>query len=359
MYRIDEVLKRAGRVESATPNVEKIVARGKRRILVERSLTGTLSISLLVVGFLLLPPGGDDSQEVGPEPASAQREGIVFGAMEGGEPESDLFVIDPATGRREKVFDRANGGEQTPAWSPDGRRIALGMNYVPGGPQTVDANIELALIDADGTNPVRLTDHEGLDRTPSWSPDGDRLAYFTATDPIREYDGGGQGSNGIWVMAADGSDRHQISSGDGLATFPAWSPKGDEIAFVQFGPGGESEIAVMSPEGSDVRRLTDFNGEVFGPEWSPDGKSVGFVGVTEDETRGIYAIDTQSGRTTRLFELGSKPGATTLAWSPTGHEIAYPVYRKDAAAIWILDIETGKTRELVGGFASLWGLDWR
>ena len=86
-----------------------------------------------------------------------------------------------------------------------------------------DGNPELHAMDADGGNRTRLTNHRADDLSPTWSPDGKRIAYASG--------------NGIYVMDSDGKNQRKLTNvmGDGR---PTWSPESDGIAFQSFRDGG-------------------------------------------------------------------------------------------------------------------------
>jgi Tol biopolymer transport system component len=154
----------------------------------------------------------------------------------------DLFVVDldaqgNATATR-RLTD-APGNEDTPVWSPDGSRIAF-TDSVPG-------SATIATIDADGGAPTHLTSH-GFETYPSWSPDGSRIAF---SSPART----DAGNLDIWIMDADGS--HPQDSIDATATdwWPIWSPDGTTIAFAGLA-GSRPDVFVAAPDGGSARNLT-------------------------------------------------------------------------------------------------------
>jgi hypothetical protein len=106
------------------------------------------------------------------------------------------------------------GDVQTPAWSPDGRKIAFVSDR--------DGNSEIYVIHADGSEQRNLTRQPASDSHPSWSPDGRKLAFVSRRD----------GNAEIYVMNADGSELRNVTRTPSDDLDPAWSPNGRAIAFV-------------------------------------------------------------------------------------------------------------------------------
>jgi Tol biopolymer transport system component len=141
----------------------------------------------------------------------------------------------------------------SPAWSPDGSRIAYTV-YQEGGPEGLTEQIWT--VNPDGTGPRPLVDlgecgpscAGGL----AWSPDGSTLAFHSqhATYP------NAVPAWAIYVVRADGSDVRQITDKlDRDSLWPAWSPDGSRIAFVRRDDlqGGGGQLYTATPDGSDVR----------------------------------------------------------------------------------------------------------
>jgi TolB protein len=104
---------------------------------------------------------------------------------------------------------------------------------------------------ADGSNPVRLTNN-ALDKGSrlAWSPDGARIA-FHAYDASRNAD--------IYVMDADGTNQVRLTSDPAIDRFVTWSPDGKKLAFTS-NRSGDDEIYVMNVDGTGVTRLTNSPG---------------------------------------------------------------------------------------------------
>ena len=141
-----------------------------------------------------------------------------------------------------------------PLTGSGGGRIAFAANR--------DGNYEIYVMNADGTDPGRLTHNLYEDRDPVWSPDGTQIAFST-------FHGGG---TDIYVINADGSNLRRLTTKGGGG--PAWSPDGGCIAFSRYEP--DSDLFVMNADGSEERQLTDTGRDrsVFSPDWSPDGTQI-------------------------------------------------------------------------------------
>jgi TolB protein len=148
--------------------------------------------------------------------------------------------------------------EESPRWSPDGKRLA----WV----STRDGNQEIYVADADGKNLKRLTSEPAQDNNPSWSPDGKQIAFCS----------GRKGNLDIWVMNADGSDVHRLTTDPHLDCWPAWSPDGKRIAFTT-NRDGNYEVYVMNADGTGQRNVTRHPAQDNFPAWSPDGKRLAFI----------------------------------------------------------------------------------
>ena len=143
-------------------------------------------------------------------------------------------------------------------WSPRSNAIAFASNrHDPAGTLPANRNDEIYVMNADGSDVVRLTTTPGADVNPAWSPKGDRIAFESNRTGRPE----------IWVMNADGSDPVRLTNFDAEptpsnvnVTKPTWSPTGDRIAFhrrVGFPEQrGHLEVYTMNADGTDLRQIT-------------------------------------------------------------------------------------------------------
>ncbi len=179
----------------------------------------------------------------------------------------DIYVITLAPRVEERRLTRGLKLEQSPEWSPNGRRIAY------------SANGDIFVANADGTGAVNLTSHHAIDVSPTWSPDGGQIAFVSDRS----------GSPQVYIMSSSGGNPRRITSG-GYNTDPTWSPNAavNRISFVRV-EGGEANIFTVNPDGSDVQKLTRGGRRNENPSWSPDGHYIAFSS-TRSGAKNIYMM---------------------------------------------------------------------
>jgi len=160
---------------------------------------------------------------------------------------SEIWLINPDGSNLHRL---GNQDGQGPDWSPDGSKITY-FNYVEGGGDIWIAN-------ADGSNPIKLTDHPAEDWWPKLSPDGSKIAFQS-----KRY-----GNHEIYVMNSDGSNPTRLTNNSADDEDPNWSPDGTKIAFISM-RDGHYEIYTMNADGSNQTRITTTNGHAIDPDWKP------------------------------------------------------------------------------------------
>ncbi len=146
----------------------------------------------------------------------------------------------------------------SPSWSPDGSRLAY-VSFDQKKPIVVVQNL------AQGTTRV-VAAHRGNNSAPAWSPDGNHLAVALSKDGLTQ----------VYRIPAAGGEPTRLTDSAAIDTQPAFSPDGQWIAFTS-DRGGSPQVYRMPAAGGAPQRLTFEGSYNVGPRYSPDGKSIAFV----------------------------------------------------------------------------------
>ena len=228
----------------------------------------------------------------------------------------EIYLMNP-NGKQIRRLTEQPKNDLEPAWSPDGKQITFvsyrDLEQVPKG--EIHRG-EIYLMNADGSNPINLTQSpERADGLSSWAPDGQQIA-FTSAELFNENI---LANSDIFVMDADGANPINLTNHDALNQTPDWSPDGNRIAFSS-NRDGNWEIHVMNADGANPINLTQHPARDGRSDWSPDGQQIVFTS-DRDGNLEIYVMNADG---TNPINLTNHPAEDNHAsWSPDGARIAF------------------------------------
>jgi Tol biopolymer transport system component len=292
---------------------------------------------VLVVALVALAAGGAAERLSAQGPAAGE---ILFQSDREGP--TRLFILDLATNTQRRVGSAGDWFDEEPSWSHDGRRIAFSSTRGGGG------NLDIWIMNADGSALQRLTTHPAPEQDPAWAAD-DKSLFFTG-----ERDGRGELYR-VWL--ADGRiDR--ITSGFGRAIMPATSRDGRYLAFA-LQTLIEFQVHLIDLT-TGARRQVTVNGGACRPAFAPDSQEVAFVRLAQEPSR--LEAARESG--TRVLLQDPKLWSYYPAYSPDGRFLAFSVspehHRGEDWDLAIMDVRTpGQWRKLTSGRGNDRYPDWR
>ena len=217
---------------------------------------------------------------------------IAYVSFESGN--SQVYVQDLTTGARQLVEAHKKGINGAPAWSPDGRELAVSLSF--------QGNPELYLLNLASRQETRLTHNPAIDTEPVWAPDGKSL-YFTSDRSGRPQ---------IYQVPASGGTAQRISFQGTYNSNSAITYDGKELAMVQ-GNGNVYRIAVMDLSlGGQVHYLSPGPLD-FGPSWAPNASML-LYGATEGP-RGVLYATSSDGMVRQRLALANG-SVSDPAWGP-------------------------------------------
>ena len=226
-----------------------------------------------------------------------------------------------------RTFVRKPGSTEKPAYRRDYWAHASGISYT------------FAFV-SDAWN---ISDNDYCDTSPAWSPDGSRIAFASDRDGDWE----------IYVMHADGSGQRRLTRSPGVDRSPAWSPAGGTIAF-ESGRSGSLDIYRIDADGTGERVLVRRARNVYEPVWSPRGTRIACSAGVHGYRRDVLVVDASDGSIPHPLGLSyaakdwwQYTDVNSLCWSPDGEQIAGAFKKGEQSGVFTVRADGTELQELV------------
>jgi TolB protein len=211
----------------------------------------------------------------------------------------ELHIAD-ADGANPQAALRSREPIISPAWSPDGSRLAY-VSFETGKPVVYVHTV------ATGSRKA-VANFRGSNSAPAWSPDGKTLAVTLTRE----------GNSQVFLMNADGGNVRRLTTSSGIDTEPSYSPDGQSIYFTS-DRGGGPQVYRMPAAGGGAQRVT-FNGDYnISPRLSPDGKLLAYVGRRGGQFK-VHVLDLASGQETPVTDTVRDESPS---FAPNGRMLLY------------------------------------
>ena len=196
---------------------------------------------------------------------------------------------------------------------------------------------------------VPITSFPGIERSPSFSPDGSQIAFT--------WNGENRDKRDIYVMQVGGAHPFHLTSG----VRPAWSPDSREIAFIRFNPD-KATILSIGPLGGPERKLAEGIIDGFGLNWAPDGKHLAFSykdSQQEPWSICLLSVDTLQGERLTSPPPGSY-GDRCPAFSPDGSHLGFvrELAPGTTMDLYVLSLSGGEPRRLTADGRAIDSICW-
>jgi TolB protein len=170
-----------------------------------------------------------------------------------------------------------------PAWR-NSSEVATTLSY--------EGDQDIYLVRSDGSVSRRLTNSKGIDVSPTFSPDGSKMAFVSSRNGMPQ----------IFIEDLQSGQTRRLTFSGRYNTQPSWSPAGDKIAYSTWENKGEINIFVINTDGSGLKQLTAKSGENEAPSWSPDGEMIVFSSSRQGRKR-LYVMSSTGENQRRLVQI--------------------------------------------------------
>jgi len=208
---------------------------------------------------------------------------------------------------------------------------------------TRDGEDGIFLMTEDGNDITPLTDNNVKDTHPTWSPDGDKIAY------VRD-----NTNANIFIMNDDGTFNNQITNNNSEDLFPAWSPNGEKLVF-QSNREGNWDIILRTLDGSTIRFVTTDLSDDIHPDWAPGGHNLVFASNRDGDYE-LYISDLYGDNLVQLTDNNADD--TFPTYSPDGSKIAFVSDRDGNRNIYVINLNDLSQKQVTNNAAEDYTPHW-
>ncbi|MYN06797.1 Tol-Pal system beta propeller repeat protein TolB [Pseudoduganella aquatica] len=227
-----------------------------------------------------------------------------------------LLMVADADGENEQLALRSNESIISPSWSPDGTKLAY-VSFEQNKPVVYVQN----LITRARTV---VANEKGNNSAPAWAPSGNKLAVALSKD----------GHTQIYTVNADGSGLRRISNSADIDTEPQWSADGQSIYFTS-NRSNSAQIYRMNPDGGEAKRVTFSSGEKTSPRISADGKTLAYISHRDGNYQ-LFTLDLASSQEQRLSDATDDESPSFAA---NGKYILYATRAGDRKSLAVVSVD--------------------
>ncbi|CAM5194248.1 Tol-Pal system protein TolB OS=Castellaniella defragrans OX=75697 GN=tolB PE=3 SV=1 [Castellaniella defragrans] len=232
----------------------------------------------------------------------------------------ELQIAD-ADGQNPQVMLRSGHSIISPAWSPDGSKLAY-VSFESG-----KSVIYVQTLASGQRTPI--SNYKGNNSAPAWSPDGSHLAIVLSRDGISQ----------IYTINSGGSDLRRVMRSPLIDTEPYYTPNGQSLVFTS-DRGGSPQIYKVPVSGGDAQRLTFSGSYNVSPRVSPDGQQLVYV----TRSNGAFRIASQALNSGSAQILTDGPDDESPSYAPNGMQVLYSAVQNGRSVLAVTSID-GRVRQ--------------